>query len=404
MNASIPDSLRIAALISKYLQSELSAEEQIELDTWIAADDANQRLFAELTDAALLQQQAGTLNRFDEDRALKRFLEKQDNIKPADIKSVVRRITVWKWAAAAAVLVLISVSTYRWINKSTTDPQLAVTTIMQDVEPGKKGAVLILSNGTQVLLDSLQNGVVATQNGTEAVLKNGELVYAAGKETTGEAVYNTLSVPIGRVFQITLPDGTKVWLNSGSSLRYPVAFTGSQRQVEITGEAYFDVVKNQHMPFRVRVNHRAEIEVLGTAFNINAYENEESLNTTLLEGSVRVTANQTGISGEQFSKILLPGQQLQLREKNTTIVEADTDKVIAWKNGLFNFDGIQLKQAMKQIARWYDVEIVYKGVVPNEKFYGKISRDISLAGLIKGFEGSGVHMSIENGNQLVVTP
>ncbi len=224
------------------------------------------------------------------------------------------------------------------------------------------------------------------------------------KKLSGEMVYNTISVPNGRVFHLTLPDGTKVWINSASVIRYPVAFTGNQRQVEITGEAFFDVAKNRNMPFRVRVDNKAEIEVLGTQFNINAYENEESLNTTLLEGSVRVSARNAGPWGDQFTQVLTPGQQLQLGEKGAVTVDPDLEKVIAWKNGLFNFDGVELKHATKQIARWYDVEIVYKGKVPEMKFYGKISRDISLAGLIKGFEGSGVHMTIENGKQLVVMP
>lgn len=404
MNASIPDSLRIAELIRKQLQEELSGEEKAMLDQWIAANADHQRLFDELNDAAMLQKEAASYARFDEEKALARFFEKNGQMDPADIKPKVRTIGRWKWAAAAAVLLLVAVGSYRWLSEKTQPAPVVRSVEQKDVEPGKKGATLILANGTQILLDSLQNGLVATQSGMDAILQNGELVYAPGKETIGEMVYNTISVPNGRVFHLTLPDGTKVWINSASVIRYPVAFTGNQRQVEITGEAFFDVAKNRNMPFRVRVDNKAEIEVLGTQFNINAYENEESLNTTLLEGSVRVSARNAGPWGDQFTQVLTPGQQLQLGEKGAVTVDPDLEKVIAWKNGLFNFDGVELKNAMKQIARWYDVEIVYKGKVPEMKFYGKISRDISLAGLIKGFEGSGVHIAIENGKQLVVMP
>jgi transmembrane sensor len=404
MNASIPDSLRIAALIRKQLREELSGEEKAELDHWIASNDDHQRLFAELNDAAMLQQEAASFARFDEEKALARFFEKNGHINPADIKQEPRTIGRWKWVAAAAVAMILAVGSYLWIPEKPVSAPLVKTPELKDVEPGRKGATLILANGTQVLLDSLRNGLVATQSGMNAILQNGELVYAPGKEGIGEMVYNTISVPNGRVFHLTLPDGTKVWINSASTIRYPVAFTGNQRQVEIAGEAYFDVVKNRKMPFRVRVENKAEIEVLGTQFNINAYENEETLNTTLLEGSVKLSARNAGPSGDQFSQVLMPGQQLQLSEKGAATIEPDLEKVIAWKNGLFNFDGVELRNAMKQIARWYDVEIVYKGKVPDVKFYGKISRDISLAGLIRGFEGSGVHMVIENGKQLVVMP
>ena len=406
MNASTPDSLRIAMLIEKQLRFELTKEETEELDHWLNSHPNNQLLLDELTIQNVLEG-ATSLSGFNEEKALSRFLEKHQHTEPEQpVPAIsIRRIGIIKWAAAAAVVILLAAAGYLWFGNKPASPGL-VTKPKQsiDVEPGKKGAILILADGKQVVLDSLQNGLVATQSGMNAVLRNGELHYAQGNEPGGEMVYNTISVPNGRVFHLQLPDGTRVWINSASSIRYPVAFTGNQRQVEITGEAYFDVAKNPRMPFRVRVNEKAEVEVLGTEFNINAYENEESISTTLIEGSVKITGRQIGASGEQFSRILTTGQQLQLTEKNGIVQEPDIARVIAWKNGLFNFEGMELKQVMKQIARWYDVEIVYKGKLPDVKFYGKISRDISLAGLIKGFEGSGVHMSIEQEKQLVVMP
>lgn len=404
MNASSPDPLRIAALLEKQLHQNLSDTELNEINSWAAGREDHLQLLSELNDPALLLSNATALARFNEEQALQRFLEKQGTIDPVQTEALPRRIPVWKWAAAAAILVMLAAGSYLWFTSKPEQPEQTAGLKPPDIEPGRKGATLILANGSQVSLDSLQNGLVASQSGMDAILQNGELVYTPGKEPAGEMVYNTISVPNGRVFQLTLPDGTKTWINSGSSVRYPVAFTGNQRQVEITGEAYFDVVKNRKMPFRVRVYNKAEVEVLGTQFNINAYENEETISTTLLEGSVKVTAGNMGSTVEPMQQLLSPGQQLQLTEKGMSLTEPDIDKVIAWKNGLFNFEGMELKQVMKQIARWYDVEIIYKGKVPEGKFYGKISRDISLAGLIKGFEGSGVHMVIENERQLVVMP
>ncbi|MGN6416848.1 MAG: FecR family protein [Pseudobacter sp.] len=404
MNASSPDPLRIAALLEKQLYQNLSEQELNELNSWAAGREDHLQLLSELNDPSLLLNNAAALSRFNEEQALQRFLEKQDTIDPADIEQPARRIPIWRWAAAAAALIIIAAGSYFLVTEKPQQPEQTAAIKPLDIEPGKKGAVLILANGSQVSLDSLKNGLVATQSGMNAILQNGELVYAPGKEPVGEMVYNTISVPNGRVFQLSLPDGSKAWINSGSSIRYPVTFTGNQRQVEITGEAFFDVVKNRKMPFRVRVYNKAEVEVLGTQFNVNAYENEEAISTTLLEGSVKVSASNAGRTGETIQQLLTPGQQLQITEKGMSITEPDIDKVIAWKNGLFNFEGMELKQVMKQIARWYDVEIVYRGKAPEGKFYGKISRDISLAGLIKGFEGSGVHMVIENERQLVVMP
>ncbi len=405
MNASSPDSLFIAELVQKHLQGNLTDEEKAILDAWITSGEEHQRLWGELNDGAIQQQYARSMAQYHETEALERFLKKHSAANPPVISPGIHVLNKWRWVAAAVVIAVMAVAGYLWFSYTPSKPpELVVNPPHIDIAPGKNGAILILANGNRVVLDSMQNGVVATESGTEAILKNGELVYAPGKGQSGEMVYNTISVPNGRVFHLTLPDGTQVWLNSASSIRYPVAFTGSQRQVEISGEAYFEVVKNTKMPFRVAVDDRAEIEVLGTHFNVNAYDNEETLSTTLLEGSVRVAARRTGSQGDQYAQVLLPGQQLQLSEKGTNINEPDIDKVIAWKNGLFNFDGVELKNAMKQIARWYDVEIVYRGKAPDIKFYGRISKDISLAGLIKGFQTTGVQMMIENGRQLVVMP
>ncbi len=327
------------------------------------------------------------------------------------------------WAAAVVVLLLMVTGAYLWFPNSR---EQAVTSVFReiptDIEPGREGAILILADGTQVVLDSLGNGLIATQNGTRVVLQDGQLAYDPTGKAAESIVYNTMSTPKGRQFNLRLPDGTRVWLNSASSLRYPTAFSGKERRVEITGEAYFEVVRNTKQPFRVSVAGQMEVEVLGTSFNVDAYENEERINTTLLEGSLKVMDGQNTQPG--MEAVLKPGQQAQLlidqkagqrdgaalSEDATTakggidVVNADINKVMAWKNGAFNFENASLVEVMRQLERWYDIEVVYEKDIPDIHFVGKMSRDVSLAELIKGLEGLEIHFRIEEGRKLVVMP
>jgi transmembrane sensor len=268
----------------------------------------------------------------------------------------------------------------------------------EEILPGKNGAVLTLVDGSKMVLDSLGNGLITTQNGTKVSLVNGHLVYDAANAADVTA-FNTMSTPKGRQFNLVLPDGSKVWLNAASSIRYPIVFTGKERKVEITGEAYFEVARNTSMPFRVKTNNETEIEVLGTHFNINSYENETSINTTLLEGSVRVKNNQGTI-------VLKPGQQAQSvkEEKIKLLQQVDVDKVMAWKNGYFNFQDANLQEVMRQLERWYDIEVVYEKNVPELEFFGKMGKDLSLAAVLRGLEKSNVHFRLEDGRKLVVLP
>ena len=305
----------------------------------------------------------------------------------------------WGWAAAAVLLIGFASVFYLLKNKvSTTDTaNNKVQPTVSDKPPGKNGAVLTLADGKQVVLDSLGKGLIASQNGTKVILNEGRLSYDATASKKGEIAYNTVSTPKGRQFQVTLPDGSKVWLNAASSIHYPTQFTGQQRLVEVTGEVYFEVMKNVHMPFKVNVNNQAEVQVLGTHFNINAYANDENnLKTTLLEGSVKIN------SGARMA-ILKPGQQAQVAQQIKVVNEVNLDHVMAWKNGLFNFEGMQLREVMQQLERWYNIEVVYEGKVPDVKFYGELSRDLNLSGIIAALKDSGVHFRIE-GNKLIVLP
>jgi transmembrane sensor len=249
------------------------------------------------------------------------------------------------------------------------------------------------------VLDSLGNGIVATQNGAQVVLKNGSLAYDASGQTTSEIVYNTMRTPKGRQFQLVLPDGTKVWLNAASSIKYPAVFTGDTRTVEIDGEAYFEVFKNVNKPFIVKIDEATEVKVLGTHFNINAYDDEPAIKTTLLEGAVKV--NKDGASA-----ILQPGEQVSVSQKSQSshaipVQTPDLDQVMAWKNGLFNFNGYDIKAVMREIGRWYDLDIVYEAEPEPEEMMGELQRNLTLSQVMKILQKIHVKYRVE-GRKLIV--
>ncbi|NLU90766.1 FecR family protein [Chitinophaga sp. Ak27] len=310
--------------------------------------------------------------------------------------------------AAAAVLLLLSAGWYAWQHKSPQAPAVATTTsaIKSDIAPGGNKAMLTLADGTQVPLDSTDGEPLAQQGNTRISRPSGgQLMYtsvAGNSNTAGAFSYNTLSTPRGGQFQVTLPDGTKVWLNAASSLRYPVAFSGQSRQVALTGEAYFDVAPNAAMPFRVTTRtggDSLEVTVLGTQFNIMAYEDEGLIKTTLLEGAVKV-------SNHRSSQQLAPGQGAQLDKQNhqlAIVPHVNTEEAIAWKNGFIQLEGNDIASAMRLIARWYNMEVVYKAPV-TAHFRGIIPRNVPVSQVLKMMEMTGeVHFEIR-GRQIIVSP
>ena len=314
-----------------------------------------------------------------------------------------KKAFIRNWQRAAAVIFFILTGAVSWwlLGNRGNNEKEPVATVQHhiDVPPGKNGAILKLADGREVVLDSLADGVVATQLGTKVELKNGQLVYDADKKNPGEILYNTMTTPKGRQFQLVLPDGTKVWLNAASSIRFPVAFTGTERSVAVTGEAYFEVAHHKQMPFKVLVNNN-EIEVLGTHFNINAYDDEATLKTTLLEGKIKQTVN-----GGAAQKILLPGQQSEVGRDGKMIVKenADTEEAIAWMRGNFQFKSADLHSILRQVARWYDAEIEYNGNI-NLHFTGQLPRSENATALFKNLALTGeVHFRIE-GRKIIVSP
>ncbi|UYQ94145.1 FecR domain-containing protein [Chitinophaga horti] len=297
----------------------------------------------------------------------------------------------WAWAAAAALLVATG-GTYL-LTREQPVQQVVVTAPMPDVAPGTNKAVLVLADGSTVRLDSAGNQVLQ-QGATTVKQQGGQLVYDENG-SAASVTYNTLQTPRGGLFRVTLQDGTNVWLNAASALRYPTAFVGKERVVEITGEAYFEVARDVRRPFKVQMGKEAAIEVLGTSFNVNNYASETASRTTLLSGAIRVTAGGQAVT-------LKPGQQASLAPDIKIAQDADLGKVVAWKNGVFDFDDVSLQDAMRQIERWYDIDVVYEHGIPGIVFGGKLPRNISLKELLAALEESGVQFRID-GEKLIVT-
>lgn len=310
------------------------------------------------------------------------------------------------WMVAAASILLVLVTGYLfWFSGSSTSQAREVPVpahTVQKIVPGHEGAILMLSNGKTVVLDSSANGTLALE-GREVVKKNGELLYQPAAENA-TPVYHTMITPRGRQYALVLPDGSRIWLNAESSIRFPTAFTGKERRVEVSGEVYCEIkpflsVKGERVPFLVTASGM-EVEVLGTRFNINSYGDEGSVNTTLLEGKVRLVSGQqakgSAATGPSIL-ILKPGQQGRLTNGKWEVVEGlDPEQVVAWKNGLFHFDNEALPAIMKQLQRWYDFELDYTSAPVNSHYSGLMKRQQEVSQVLSKLEmAGGVKFRIE---------
>ncbi len=300
------------------------------------------------------------------------------------------------FAVAAMVLLAITTGIYFYTNRDISETeQFAEINLKNDILPGYNKAILTLADGSRISLDDAAKGLLASQ-GNIAITKtnNGEIVYEKnawdkGKNVTDRSVINTIQTPKGGKYQVRLPDGSKVWLNSATTLSYPTTFTGTERKVLLKGEAYFEVAPNKNVPFRVESDDQV-VEVLGTHFNINSYDDEDFTKTTLIEGSVKVILNsRTEISSR--TRFLKPGEQslTNASRAGIRIENADTEKAIAWKNGYFKFKNTPIKEIMREVERWYDVELVYEGKIPTDEFTGFISNDVKISAVLKIMEESG---------------
>jgi transmembrane sensor len=398
--------------LNKYRTRSLSsAEEELLWDA--LANATNAEGWKEIIEEIFREQaQAGKYQINDWETVIQAVFKSDRTVQP----SVARQVpTIFRYAVAAVVFAVLGTGAWWMIHQRTTIiPPIAQGMKSLDVSaPVTNRAMITLGNGQNVYLDSVVNGALAQQGNAELVKEGtGRVAYKVGNVTNRELLYNTLTNPRGsRVVGLTLSDGTNVWLNSESSLRYPVIFNGHDRTVEIKGEGYFEVKKKVDQPFIVHVEKGAKIEVLGTTFNLNAYPDELNIKTTLLDGSVRVALAETPSAGvnintDKLSVVLKPGQQAWLAGQKIVLNKVDTSDVVAWKNGLFAFHDADLPSVMRQLARWYNIEVTYEGLIPREKFQfnGKMGKDLSLDNVLDLLTNAQVHFRIEAGNKLVIRP
>ncbi len=387
---------KIAELIFKHLREELTEDELLELEQWRMESAENESLFQTLLDKENIQRM---LKGFypDKEAAWNKLVKRVPELR----SSPVRQMQWLRPVAAAVIVAVICCGVYLYFHwQAKKIPVLAGSTgeFKNDVAPGTDKAILQLANGSTIVLDSAHTGDLAEQGNVKLVkIDSGEIAYTPGGQQPVVS-YNTLSTPRGGQYRVILQDGTKVWLNAASSLRFPTAFTGKQRNVELTGEAYFEVEKNPGAPFRVSSGN-AQVEVLGTHFNIMSYPDENFVSTTLLEGSVKMSKGAN-------SEIIKPGEQARLNNNSSSInviQDVDVDVIVAWKNGMTVFKNADLQTIMRTISRWYDVKVVYEGNIPAKSLGGGIPRHTNLSEVLKVLEAYQVHFKLE-GKQITIMP
>lgn len=372
-----PEIREIAALLIKRINEELSPAEETRLQHWMGQSDAHREAAEGFMNEGVIAKNLGGL--LERKAKVWAMLDEHLHLHPIRV----HRFN-WKKIAVAASIILAIGTGYFLFSPRPPKGGDKVAETTNDVEAPKTAkATITLSDGRTVSIDSL---TTLTQNNVSVIkTADGKIIYTG---TANEVVYNTLNNPKGsKVIDMTLADGSHVWLNAGSSVRYPIAFTGDERKVEITGEAYLEVTPNSSMPFTVSTGD-VKVQVLGTKFNVNAYDDEPNIKVTLLEGSVNV---RKGSSLE----LMKPGQQAQIAESIKMENNVDMEAVMAWKNGLFNFNRADMKAVMRQISRWYDAEIVYTGPVPSKQFGGDIQRDLPLSSVLRNLEKYGVKFKVK---------
>jgi len=380
---------RLQQLLEEYILDTITSEGREELAALLETPEARS-LFS-----AMLQEQLAQ-HTYDTEEALPVVYARiqaglEEHIRQERSATVLKpRWFTTGWKIAASILCLVMATGVYFLVSRTPAPVQPAAQLQNDVPPGGNKAVLTLANGTKITLDNADNGALAQQGNTKIIkLDSGQLAYNVQGQTE-EVTYNTLATPRGGQYQVTLPDGTRVWLNAASSLYFPTAFSGGERKVALTGEAYFEVAPKANQPFRVSValpasDHKAMmVEVLGTHFNINAYPEEKIIHTTLLEGSVKAITGNTKVA-------IQPGEQASLPVNGNSafvVSRPNLMEVMAWKNGYFRFKGDNITTIMQQLARWYDITPVYEGNMELKNFSGTISRNENISGVLKMLEAT----------------
>lgn len=393
------DQNRINYLLKQFAEGAITADEKLELELLLSRPDRDE-LVEYITGMIEREGKAGYTNIQNSNTGTFGKIISSDKTDIPVIGSRSRKISRYQIGAAASIILLLTAGAWFLLTrKQKEEPQkLAVTRkAIPEKDPGRNTAILTLGDNSFVELDSAGNGIISTQGGSQVQLTNGQLAYTANNADPNIITYNTISTPRGGEFTVTLSDGTKVWLNASSSLRFPTVFTGNKREVELKGEAYMEVAENSKLPFEVKIRG-VNVAVLGTEFNINGYEDEEEVVTTLVAGKVRVSATNNN------DQLLQPGEHAVLSNKggNLFVEKADVAEETAWKNGRTYFNGANIKQIMRQISRWYNVDVVYKGNAVNMDFTCTVSRKDKLSKLLGLLELTGaVEFTMEN-NTIIV--
>jgi transmembrane sensor len=370
------DKQEVIDLLKKYKEGTLSNAKKAKLETWYLNESSknNAELDKELVDQSV--------------QHLRTQLPLKYKASP--------KVSWLRVAAAAALVISIGITLYNkayyFYNKD------AVQLVKNDIVPGGNKAYLTLANGKRIILNEAANGQLAEQAGIKITkTADGQLVYRISSAQISKATekgYNTIETPRGGQYQIALPDGTKVWLNAASSLKYPILFAIKERKVELSGEAYFEVAKDKRHPFIV-LSKDQEVKVLGTHFNIKSYTEEGNTKTTLLEGAVRITSNATN-SLRNKAVTLQPNQEAIASNQGLKVQEADTEEALSWKNGYFRFNDENIQNVMLKISRWYNVEVHYKGKISDEEYKGTISRSKNISEVLDLLESTKtVHFKVE---------
>lgn len=409
---------KIVEILWKYLREEsLTAGEKEILDVWLSGSPFNQKVFDEVMNEDSLEKDIELLLKRRTESIWNKIVPatREEDLKPA----AVRMRNRWYNVAAAIVVVLIlSSGAFFLLNQkfqkdlSPSTATIAAERLENDIAPGGNKAILTLANGSTITLDKVANGTLSKQGEVKInKTQDGQLVYEASNLLIADQTpltFNTLSTPRGGQYQVILPDGSKVWLNAASTLRYPTVFNNKERVVELTGEAYFEIASSRNstkVPFHVKANNM-NVEVLGTHFNVNAYKDENYMNTTLLEGAVKVSQG-----AEQC--LLKPGQRAEVANEELFPIrpfrkihvtdDANVDEATAWKNGYFYFKSLHIENIMNQLSRWYNVNVIYQSTKPKGSYSGKVNRNTHISEVLAMLEVSGIRTRL-NGNNIVVLP
>jgi len=406
----------IASLLYKRLSGTITSHEEVTLQNWLKESSANETFAQQLEEDDFTKEIARRsplqlsglreelYTKIQQATGIERSLSSgQAKVVPIQAERPSSRTALAyirsNFVRVAAVLLVVVGTGALWMffQRNNSSAKIIKTVAANnEIAPGGNRATLTLSDGSSIVLDSANIGTIAQQENVAISKSAAGTVQYHVKGSGAASAMNTLSTPKGGQYKLVLPDGSKVWLNAASSITFPTQFAAQERRVSITGESYFEIAADAARPFYVKAKE-TDVKVLGTSFNINAYDDESEIATTLLTGAVMVNVGSR-------SQRLQPGQQAQSKGEGLLLQKnIDTDAVVAWKEGYFNFQDMRLQAVMRQLERWYDIEVAYEGVVHNIAFYGKLSKDLTLQETLEGMAKTGLHFRLE-GRRLIVTP